>query len=253
MTIGDFQFIPGNFVIFAAHQHFLMNVIFIFALGFLSQVLFFARNIAQWFLSEKQGAVVSPAIYWQISLAASILMLTYGILRNDFAIVLGQFIVYLIYIRNLQLKKVWKIMHPLVQILALIIPVTFIVWLLYGEQYSFYSLLNNDEVPLNLMLFGSAGQIIFTLRFVYQWVYSEKRNESFLPIGFWIISTIGSLMIFSYAIYRLDPVLFAAHSLGLFIYIRNILLYSGGKSLFTRFEKIPFLQKIISRISDKIN
>lgn len=229
-----------------------MNILLIYALGFLSQVLFFARNIAQWFLSEKQGAVVSPAIYWQISLAASVLMLTYGILRNDFAIVLGQFVVYLIYIRNLQLKKVWKIMHPLVRILALVVPVLYIGWLLFGKQYSIHSLLNNDEVSTGLMLFGSAGQIIFTLRFVYQWLYSEKRHESFLPVGFWIISTIGSLMIFSYAIYRFDPVLFAAHSLGLFIYIRNILLYFGGKSLFTRIEKIPFLQNIIARLSDRM-
>ena len=63
-----------------------MNVFLIYGLGFLSQILFFARNIAQWFLSEKEGKVISPAIYWQISLAASVLMFIYGVLRNDFAI-----------------------------------------------------------------------------------------------------------------------------------------------------------------------
>jgi lipid-A-disaccharide synthase-like uncharacterized protein len=88
-----------------------MDHILIYGLGFLSQILFFARNIAQWFLSEKEGEVISPAVYWQISLAASVLMFIYGVLRNDFAIVLGQMIVYMIYIRNLQLKKVWRKMH----------------------------------------------------------------------------------------------------------------------------------------------
>lgn len=229
-----------------------MNILLIYALGFLSQILFFARNIAQWFLSEKKGEVVSPAIYWQISLAASILMLTYGILRNDFAIVLGQFIVYLIYIRNLQLKKAWKIMHPVVRVLAVVIPLIYIGWLINGDSYNFKSLFNNENVSVPLMLFGSAGQIIFTFRFVYQWMYSEKRNDSFLPLGFWIISTIGSLMIFSYAIYRLDPVLFAAHSLGLFIYIRNILLHTGGSSLFSKLEKIPALNNLINKISAKL-
>lgn len=229
-----------------------MNILLIYALGFLSQVLFFARNIAQWFLSEKKGAVVSPAIYWQLSLAASVLMLTYGILRNDFAIVLGQFIVYLIYIRNLQLKKVWKLMHPLLRTITVLMPALFIVWLLYGKNYSLDSLLNNDEVPIKLLIFGSAGQIIFTLRFVYQWLYSEKKNDSLLPVGFWIISTIGSLMIFSYAIYRLDPVLFAAHSLGLFIYIRNILLYTGSKSLFAKLDHFPALQNMINKVSEKL-
>jgi len=228
-----------------------MNVLIIFTLGFISQILFFARNIAQWFLSEKKGKVVSPSIYWQISLAASLLMLTYGILRNDFAIVLGQFIVYLIYIRNLQLKRAWSNMHPMVRIMAIVFPVIILFILVFGKNYNFYTILNNRDVSLILMIFGSAGQVIFTFRFVYQWIYSEKRNDSYLPIGFWIISTIGSLMIFFYSIYRLDPVLFAAHSLGLFIYIRNILLHTGGSSLFLKLERIPFLNEIINRISDK--
>ncbi len=229
-----------------------MNILLIYALGFLSQVLFFARNIAQWFLSEKKGEVVSPAIYWQISLVASILMLTYGILRSDFAIVLGQIIVYLIYIRNLQLKKVWHRMHIISRMLAIATPLVYLGWLFWGTSYNFNSILNNADIPVLLMIWGSAGQIIFTFRFIYQWIYSEKRNDSFLPIGFWIISTIGSLMIFAYAIYRLDPVLFAAHSLGLFIYIRNILLHMGKTSLFVKLEKTPFMSKLTQKISERI-
>lgn len=229
-----------------------MDHILIYGLGFLSQVLFFARNIAQWFLSEKEGEVISPVIYWQISLAASILMLTYGILRNDFAIVLGQFIVYIIYIRNLQLKKAWKLMHPATRFLAIAVPLSYVVWLVFGKTYNFNSILKNENVPLLLMIWGSAGQVIFTFRFIYQWIYSEQRKDSFLPLGFWVISTIGSLMIFSYAIYRLDPVLFAAHSLGLFIYIRNILLHSGRGSIYSRLNNIPFINKLIQKVSDKI-
>jgi lipid-A-disaccharide synthase-like uncharacterized protein len=102
------------------------------------------------------------------------------------------------------------------------------------------------------MIWGTAGQVIFTFRFVYQWIYSETRKDSVLPLGFWIISLIGSLMIFTYAIYRLDPVLFAAHSLGLFMYIRNILLHFGKQSLFSKLYKIPVLNKFINRVSDKI-
>ncbi len=229
-----------------------MSTLLIYALGFLSQVLFFARNIAQWFLSEKKGKVVSPVIYWQISLAASALMLTYGILRNDFAIVLGQFIVYLIYIRNLQLKKAWRTIHPFIRVTAFAIPLLFFGWLLFGNVYNFRSVINNKDISTALMIWGSAGQIIFTFRFVYQWMYSEKRNDSFLPIGFWIISTIGSLMIFAYAIYRLDPVLLAAHSLGLFIYIRNILLHLGKGSLFSGLENHSGINTIFGKIS-KLN
>jgi lipid-A-disaccharide synthase-like uncharacterized protein len=229
-----------------------MNDYLIYTLGFVSQILFFTRTIAQWFKSEQQGEVISPVIYWQISLGGSILMLTYGILRNDFAIVLGQFIVYGIYIRNLQLKNAWKLMHPFAKILAILVPLSYLAWLILGNTYNLNSILNNQDVSTLLMIWGSAGQVIFTFRFIYQWIYSENRKDSVLPLGFWIISTIGSLMIFTYAIYRLDPVLFAAHSLGLFIYIRNILLHYGKNSLTKKISTVPVLNKIFSRISDKI-
>ncbi len=229
-----------------------MDNYFIYALGFFAQILFFTRTIAQWFKSEQAGEVISPVIYWQLSLVGSILMLTYGILRNDFAIVLGQFIVYSIYIRNLQLKNAWKKMHWTARTLSLIIPLIFLGWLFWGDSHNFNSIIKNEDVTLFLMVWGSAGQVIFTFRFVYQWIYSENRKNSVLPLGFWIISTAGSLMIFTYAIYRLDPVLFAAHSLGLFVYIRNILLHLGKGSLFSKLEKIPVLNKIIQKVSEKI-
>lgn len=227
-----------------------MNEYLIYALGFFAQILFFTRTIAQWFKSEKEGEVISPVIYWQISLVGSITMLTYGILRNDFAIVFGQFLVYSIYIRNLQLKKAWQKMHWLAKSLAILVPLAYLGWLIYSGNFN--SILKNQEVSLFWMIWGTAAQIIFLSRFFYQWIYSENRKESVLPLGFWIISTCGSLMIFTYSISRLDPVLFAAHSLGLFIYIRNILLHYGKGSLFSKLNKIPILNRFIGRISDKI-
>ena len=229
-----------------------MSSYFVYILGFTAQILFFARTIAQWFKSEKEGEVVSPAIYWQLSLLGSVLMLTYGILRNDFAIVLGQFIVYSVYIRNLQLLNVWKKMFWGSRFLAVVIPVFYLGWLILGNTHNFNSILKNENVPLYLMIFGTAGQIIFTSRFLYQWIYSENKKDSVLPLGFWIISTIGSLMIFTYSIPRLDPVLFASHSLGLFIYTRNILLHYGKGSLFSRLNNVPFFNRLITKVSDKI-
>ena len=227
-----------------------MSNYFIYALGFLAQVLFFVRTIAQWFKSEQQGEVISPVVFWQISLVGSILMLTYGILRNDFAIVVGQFLVYSIYIRNLQLKKAWKRMFWLSKILAIFIPLAYLGWLIFSGNFN--AILKNENVSTFWMIWGTTAQLIFISRFFYQWFYSEKEKESLLPLGFWIISTAGSLMIFTYSIYRLDPVLFAAHSLGLFVYARNILLHLGRGSLFTRLNKVPFLNKVITKVSDKI-
>jgi len=227
-----------------------MEKLLIIALGFFAQGLFFIRTIAQWFKSEKEGEVISPVIYWQISLVASILMLTYGILRHDFAIVIGQSLVYGIYIRNLQLKNVWQKMHGMLKVLALAIPVVYWVWLLSSGNFA--HILHNKTVSLFWMIWGTTAQIVFISRFFYQWIHSENKKESVFPLGFWIISTAGSLMIFTYSIARLDPVLFAAHSLGLFTYIRNIFLHYGKGSLFESLTKIPVLNKVIGKVSDKI-
>jgi lipid-A-disaccharide synthase-like uncharacterized protein len=208
-----------------------MNNYLVITFGFLAQFLFFARTIVQWFKSEQQGEVISPVIYWQISLLASILMLTYGILRNDFSIVLGQVLVYSVYVRNLQLKNAWKKMHLIIRILAIIIPLIYLGWLIFGQNHNFSSILKNDNVSLFLLIWGSSGQVIFTSRFLYQWLYSEYHNDSVLPLGFWYISTVGSFVILVYAIFRMDPVLFLSHVLGLFIYIRNILLHLRKKKL----------------------
>lgn len=229
-----------------------MNNYLVIAFGFFAQFLFFARTIVQWFKSEQQGEVISPVMYWQISLLASVLMLTYGIFRNDFSIVLGQVLVYSVYVRNLQLKNAWKKMHPVTRTLAIVIPLLYLGWLIFGQNHNFSTILKNNNVSLFLLIWGSAGQVIFNSRFYYQWIYSEYKNDSVLPLGFWIISTVGSLMIFIYSIPRLDPVLFVSHSLGLFMYTRNILLHYGKNSLFSKLSKMPFLHQVITKVSDKI-
>ena len=82
----------------------------------------------------------------------------------------------------------------------------------------------NDEVPFTLLVFGSAGQVIFTFRFIYQWICSVKRKESVLPLGFWIISLAGSSVIIAYGIFRLDPVLILGQSFGFVAYLRNMII-----------------------------
>jgi lipid-A-disaccharide synthase-like uncharacterized protein len=71
---------------------------------------------------------------------------------------------------------------------------------------------------------GIIAQVIFTLRFVYQWFYSEIRKTSSLPFGFWLLSLVGSMLILTYAIIREDWVLILGHGLGSIIYTRNIYL-----------------------------
>ena len=194
----------------------------IYVIGFLAQVFFSARILLQWILSERAKKVISPAIFWQLSIVGSYLLFVYGWLRDDFAIILGQIISYYIYIWNLDKKHQWKKLPFVIRTLLLLTPVAAILYMLKDASAFVDQFFRNEKIPLWLLIYGSMGQIIFTLRFVYQWIYSKRKDESLLPIGFWVISLLGALIIVSYAIYRRDPVLILGQSTGLIAYSRNI-------------------------------
>ena len=196
----------------------------IYVIGFLAQVFFSARILLQWILSERAKKVISPAIFWQLSIVGSYLLFVYGWLRDDFAIILGQIISYYIYIWNLDKKHQWKKLPFIIRTLLLLTPVAAILYMLKDASAFVDQFFRNEKIPLWLLIYGSMGQIIFTLRFVYQWIYSKRKDESLLPIGFWVISLLGALIIVSYAIYRRDPVLILGQSTGLITYSRNIYL-----------------------------
>ncbi|WP_405198891.1 lipid-A-disaccharide synthase N-terminal domain-containing protein [Christiangramia sp. LLG6405-1] len=196
----------------------------IYTIGFSAQLLFSGRSILQWIISEKQKKVLTPVLFWQLSLIASFLLFIYGYLRNDFAIMLGQILTYFIYIRNMHLQNQWLKFPKMLRWFLYIFPFI-ILYIGYNNHvYDRAKLFQNDNIPLWLLLLGIIAQVIFTLRFVYQWFYSEKRKVSSLPLGFWFLSLFGSLMILIYAIFRKDPVLLLGHSLGIFLYVRNILI-----------------------------
>ena len=196
----------------------------IYVIGFLAQVFFSARILLQWILSERAKKVISPAIFWQLSIVGSYLLFVYGWLRDDFAIILGQIISYYIYIWNLDKKHQWKKLPFIIRTLLLLTPVAAILYMLKDASAFVDQFFRNEKIPLWLLIYGSMGQLIFTLRFVYQWIYSKRKDESLLPIGFWVISLLGALIIVSYAIYRRDPVLILGQSTGLIAYSRNIYL-----------------------------
>ena len=201
-----------------------MNPYLIYSIGSLAQILFSSRMILQWIISEKNKKVLTPVLFWEISLFASFLLFVYGYLRHDFSIMLGQSLTYYIYIRNIQLQNDWNKIPKLLRWFILIFP-AFIVWYGYNNNIiDVNHLFKNEHIPQWLLLLGVFGQVLFTLRFVYQWIYSEKCKSSVLPMGFWIISLGGSILIFIYAIIRKDPVLLAGHAMGLIIYSRNIII-----------------------------
>jgi lipid-A-disaccharide synthase-like uncharacterized protein len=82
----------------------------------------------------------------------------------------------------------------------------------------------SDELLNPLVLFGFAAQILFMMRFLVQWIVSERRGRSTIPNAFWYLSLLGGVLLCVYAILKRDPVFTLGQTLGVFIYLRNIIL-----------------------------
>ena len=79
--------------------------------------------------------------------------------------------------------------------------------------------MSNEKIWL---IIGFTGQFLFAMRFIVQWVQSERQKKSVIPIAFWYFSITGGLTLFTYALYRQDPVFILGQSLGVIIYTRNL-------------------------------
>jgi len=72
------------------------------------------------------------------------------------------------------------------------------------------------------VVLGFAAQMLFTMRFLVQWIASERAGRSVIPLAFWLFSIGGGVLLLIYALYRKDPVFIAGQGLGVFIYLRNL-------------------------------
>ena len=93
---------------------------------------------------------------------------------------------------------------------------------------SYFSTLTNIEIFF--LIIGFLGQGLFASRFVVQWLYSEKKGESSIPVVFWHLSIFGGIGLLMYAISRQDPVIITGQSFGIFIYLRNLILIYKKKN-----------------------
>ena len=90
-------------------------------------------------------------------------------------------------------------------------------------------LISLNKYELIFLLIGFVGQGLFASRFIVQWIYSEKRGSSEIPVIFWYLSIFGGIGLLTYAIFRKDPVIILGQSFGIFIYLRNLILIYKNK------------------------
>ena len=76
---------------------------------------------------------------------------------------------------------------------------------------------------------GFLGQLFFTSRFLVQWIVSERRRESVIPVAFWWLSLLGGITLFCYALWRRDPVFILGQATGLLVYARNLMLLGKAR------------------------
>ena len=82
------------------------------------------------------------------------------------------------------------------------------------------------------VLFGILGQILFGMRFIVQWLASERRKESTIPVAFWYLSLLGGLILFAYAFWYMQDIVFTiGQSAGVLIYVRNLMLIRRPRPL----------------------
>ena len=98
-----------------------------------------------------------------------------------------------------------------------------------SELLSFLGIANLTGVEIIWLIIGFLGQGVFSARFLVQWLASEKKKQSTVPVAFWWLSLVGSLVVLAYAIHRKDPVFIVGQSLGFIIYTRNLQLIFSHK------------------------
>ena len=87
-----------------------------------------------------------------------------------------------------------------------------------------------DVLASPMGMLGMLGQVLFFSRFLVQWIASEKKGQSVVPLSFWFLSIGGGFLLLIYAFWRKDPVITLGQLVGLFVYVRNLMLIHRHKS-----------------------
>ena len=82
--------------------------------------------------------------------------------------------------------------------------------------------------PAGWYALGFVGQIMFSSRFIVQWVASERLKRVVIPGAFWYLSLLGGVALLAYAVHRRDPVFALGQGAGLLVYVRNLMLHRRG-------------------------
>jgi lipid-A-disaccharide synthase-like uncharacterized protein len=196
--------------------------------GAAAQGAFFLRMVVQWLASEREHRSVVPKAFWYLSFAGGAALFVYAVHRREPVFALGQAVGLFIYARNLMLIHGGR-RGAAAAAAAVVIPA------LGAGAYAVGGAPTAGEShalgSAAWLAVGLAAQSFFFLRFLVQWLTSERRRRSVVPPSFWYLSLAGGLMLSAYAVRRAEPVFLAGQLAGVFIYLRNIMLVRGERGV----------------------
>ncbi|GAB4319826.1 MAG: hypothetical protein Kow0059_13980 [Candidatus Sumerlaeia bacterium] len=185
--------------------------------GLAGNVLFTLRVFVQWIASERARRSVAPPAFWWLSLAATLIMLTYSVGRHEVPFTIGFTLNIAPYLRNIMLcyhvRRRWHVLSFVVSAAAL------------ASSFALLWHLKADFIPSRWFYLGLAGNLIFNTRFLLQWLYAEHKGESVLPLWFWYWSIAGAVLCLTYGFILLDIVYILSYLFNIIPMIRNVALH----------------------------
>lgn len=191
------------------------------ALGWLGNACFFSRFLLQWALSERARRCVAPPAFWWVSLAGSVLLGAYALHGGHPILLVGFLINGSIYARNLWLQR----SHRELSATAMwtVAAAAALLALAAGRRTP-----SSEALPVAWIAVGALGQVVWSSRFVVQWIASERAGHSHFPPIFWRLSLLGNLLLLAYAFELGDPVFIAGLLPGPLVQVRNLALGRGA-------------------------
>lgn len=201
------------------------------AVGSVAALIFYGRFYLQWYTSERQGRSVVPIGFWYMSSAGSLLLFGYGVYIQSPVGTLSHCFNILIYARNL--IHVWRANGTLTPRRSHIVhglAFTIIIAAVCLLVFTWLNVLEDTrEKPAGgavrtwfWIAVGVAGQGLFACRFLIQWLTTERRKESVIPVAFWYLSVAASILMFASFVQLKDWIFALGIATTLPIYTRNL-------------------------------
>lgn len=200
-------------------------------LGLAGALIFYSRFYVQWLASEREGQSTLPEAFWHMSTIGSLALLVYAIVTRSPLGALGQCFNLVVYARNL--LHVWRkrttvapalsqLLHVLVALITLI-AMAFVISIWTHEFHSNQAAAPNAARQAWVWLgFGLLGQVLFAGRFLIQWIATERQGECTVPVLFWQLSVVATVLQSACFLQRGEWVFATGSVAVLFIYFRNL-------------------------------